>query len=537
MSKFNAAVSLAPQPTIKAVGPATTYNGGEGVSRDAKSELFLLAVSNMVGEDTFYEAKSDRDKRFAELVREVAQTDSLWLLRFIKWLRNDANMRTASIVAAVEGATVLIGTDHMPRKKNGVVAPRPLTGRQLVDAALQRADEPGEALAYFLQTHGRQFPISIKKGVADAALRLFNEYSYLKYNSDARAVKIADVIELVRPKPTTAEQSALFKYVLDARHGIEEIVLELPMLKARAELYALPVELRRALVLADPAEGEVSSLKAAGMTWESLAGWLQGPMDKAAWESVIPQMGYMALLRNLRNFDEAGVSDAVAKKVGERLADPEQVAKSRQFPLRFLSALRAAPSLRWAWPLEQAVNLSLSNVPALKGKTLILVDRSGSMWDGKLSKNSTLTYADGAALFGSALALRAENATLVEFGTSSRTVTYTSGSSLLPMIEKFTSMGGTNTKAALQATYKGHDRVVILTDEQYNSWTGLHYSNDHLTVGDVIPKDVPLYTWNLAGYKAGQAGGPNRHTFGGLSDAAFKMISFLEARHWGEWPF
>jgi hypothetical protein len=50
-------------------------------------------------------------------------------------------------------------------------------------------------------------------------------------------------------------------------------------------------------------------LAAAGVTWEALAGWLQGPMDKAAWEAIIPSMGVMALARNLRNFDEAGVSD------------------------------------------------------------------------------------------------------------------------------------------------------------------------------------------------------------------------------------
>ncbi|GAA3507537.1 hypothetical protein FHR32_001109 [Streptosporangium album] len=53
------------------------------------------------------------------------------------------------------------------------------------------------------------------------------------------------------------------------------------MLAARAELMALPVD-RRCAVLADP-----DRLRAAGMTWESPAGWLQGPMDAAAWEAVL----------------------------------------------------------------------------------------------------------------------------------------------------------------------------------------------------------------------------------------------------------
>ena len=91
-------------------------------------------------------------------------------------------------------------------------------------------------------------------------------------------------------------------------------------------------------------------------------------------------MGYMALLRNLRNFDQAGVSDQVAAQVAARLADPAQVARSRQFPFRFLSAYRAAPSLRWVvrrWSRRSAA--AVGSVPALPGRTLVLVDTSGSM--------------------------------------------------------------------------------------------------------------------------------------------------------------
>ena len=35
-----------------------THEGAPGYARDAKGELFLFAVSNMAGEDTFYEAAS-----------------------------------------------------------------------------------------------------------------------------------------------------------------------------------------------------------------------------------------------------------------------------------------------------------------------------------------------------------------------------------------------------------------------------------------------------------------------------------------------
>src|SRR5262249_1500052 len=114
-----------------------------------------------------------------------------------------------------------------------------------------------------------------------------------------------------------------------------------------------------------------STLDSAGMTWEPLAGGRQAPMDAAARTAVIPSMGYMALLRNLRDFDEAGVCDDIAAAVAAKLADPAQVLRSRQLPLRFLSAYRAAPSLRWAYPLETALGHALANVPALSGRTLI----------------------------------------------------------------------------------------------------------------------------------------------------------------------
>jgi len=285
-------------------------------------------------------------------------------------------------------------------------------------------------------------------------------------------------------------------------------------------------------------------LRDAGMSWEAFAGWRQGPMDAAAWETVIPSMGYMALLRTLRNFDEAGVSKAVAAKVAARLADPEQVAKSRQLPMRFLSAHRAAPSLRWAWPLEQALGHSLRNIPELRGRTLVLVDTSSSM-DAPFSKDGTLMRWDSAVVFGLALASRCAGADVVSFSSTARywgdpsgahtkVFPLQAGESVLRGIERWRSGGyflggGTATEAALRRHFAGHDRVVILTDEQVGM------GND--PVGSCLPATTPLTTWNLAGYKMGHAasGSGHRHVFGGLTDRSFRMIPLLEAGRNGDW--
>lgn len=523
MSKFNLRRSRSMRASTGASVVRTaewptgqTFEGAPGYARDAKSELYLLAVTSMVGEDTFYEAATERDARLRDLVARVALDDFEWTLGLVGWLRNGALLRSVAIVVAAEAVRVRVAAGEAGGN------------RALVRAALARADEPGEFLAYWTARYGRRLPQPVKRGVADAAVTLYTERSLLKYDSDARAFRFADVIELTHPTPRDARQSALFRYALNRRHDRPfGAAAELPMLAARERLLALPVEERRAAVT-----GRDDVLSAAGMTWETLAGWLQGPLDAAAWSAVIRAMGYMALLRNLRNFDAAGVPDLVAGDVARRLADPDEVARSRQLPLRFLSAYRAAPSLRWSWPLEQALQASLANVPHLDGKTLVLVDRSGSMFT-PLSWRAGVTRAGAAAVFGAALALRAEAADLVEFGTSSRVVPIQPGASVLAVADSFGNLGGTNTAAAVRRHYAGHDRVVLVTDEQ--AWAGRHGADPIAAV----PAAVPVYTFNVAGYEFGHgpSGAANRHTFGGLTDQAFAAIPLLERGRDATWPF
>ncbi|MFI1720300.1 TROVE domain-containing protein [Streptomyces sp. NPDC020489] len=524
MSRFNRRAAKA-QPTSRVTSTGRllrTFQGGRGRERDKRSELFLLAVANFVGQKTFYETGDDRDARFAKLVRELAVTDPEWTAGLLGWLRGEGNLRTASIVGAAEyvHARLAAGATDGP------------SNRQVVDSVLRRPDEPGELLAYWTANYGRNVPKPVKRGIADAVRRLYSGRSLLKYDTASKGYRFGDILNLVHASPDADKpwQGELFRYALDRRHNPDTAVppASNTVLTAHRELMALPVEQRRAVVTS---EGGAERLAAAGMTWEALAGWLQGPMDKAAWEAVIPSMGAMALVRNLRNFDQAGVGDEVAAQVAARISDPAEVVRSRQFPFRYLAAYQHAPSLRWAYPLEQALGHSLANVPVLPGRTLVLVDRSGSMW-ARLSDRSELNRADAAAIFGTALALRAERADLVEFGTTSRNLPYDKGESVLKILGRFGDLGGTDTTSAVRAHYRGQDRVLIVTDEQYAF-------NRHGDPTEQVPAHVPVYTWNLAGYRAGHgpSGKANRHTFGGLTDAAFRMVPLLESARDADWPW
>lgn len=506
MGKFSNQIVTPRAPITTTETRTYTHEGGIGHVRDPKGELFLLAVTNMVSEDTFYETAAVRDGRFRDLVRQVA--DPEWLAGFVTYLRDTMQMRSAAVVLAAE-----------------YVAAGYPNGRQVVDSALKRADEPAELLAYWHLTYGRNVPKPVKRGVADAVGRLYTERAALRYDGQGQAWRMGDVIDLVHPRPKRAIggpswQESLFRYLLDARHGRTDPrgLDGLPMIRADRWLRGLPEDQRRAALAS-------RTFTESGWSWERLSGWLPGGMDREAWEAVIPNMGYMALLRNLRNFDDAGVSDEVAFKVAAKLADPGEVVASRQFPIRFLSAWREAPSLRWASALERALEASLANVPSLPGKTLILIDLSGSMWAPLSGRSKRLRYEVG-LIFGCALGKRAQHADVYAYGNQHAPVPL--DRPLLRLVEEGRDMGGTYTFQTLRATYQGHDRVVILTDEQaHDAGTGVPSGLDR------------LYTFNLAGYRPahGPSGRDGWYTFGGLTDAAFRMLALLDAGRSAQWPW
>lgn len=540
---LTSAVSTLPHAT------GLTYNQAPGFERDSRSELLLLAAQVMVDEKTYYEKDAGRRGRFRNLISICAVEHEQWTFEFLQWLRGVANVRSASIAGSCEfvHARWLIN-DELSQRGLPLRTLDASLGRRVCSVVCQRGDEPAELLAYWTSHYGKPIPAAVRRGARDAAERLYSEYVAGKYDGESRSWRLGDVVMLARPRPKAEWQSHLFSQLIGKRLGkTEPVFLDLEMVANRKALEEFPVSERRGWLERAPQE-VAQAIKAAGMPWEAFSGWLQGPMDKAAWEACIPSMGLFALLRNLRNFDEAGVSDEVVAEVCARLSDLEQVRKARLLPMRFLSAHRAVSSLRWSWALERGLDASLSNVPVLTGRTLILVDTSGSMWHN-VSEQSEMVYADVAKLFGIALAKRildsasGNSVEVVSFSSGHRGRTPSipfvlkRGESVLAALARWEQAGldirgGTDTLGAVTRHYTSHNRVVCLTDEQAN----LH---DAFNVFEAVPANVPCYTYNLQGYKFGHApsGCKNRHTFGGLSDATFTMLAALESGKAGKWPW
>lgn len=561
---------------IASTGHARTAQGGDGRTRDLKGELFLLATTHLFGQGAFAETAELRDGRFAELVRQATWADPDWTARLLWWLRGEGNLRTVAVAGAAISAharlagptwqalpvsSVTFGAQQLQvtaATLKALPTTPTISVRQLVADVLQRPDEPGEFIAMWRlltgqtdRTRAARLPGGVQRGVADAVNRLFTERAALRYDGTGQAFRLGDVLQIVHPKPTQTWQRELHQYLLDRRYptaaGRADLA-QLPTIAARLDLEDVPQDERRAL-LSRPEAATI--LRAAGMSWETLATWLGGPMDAAAWQAIAPSMGYMALLRNLRNMEQTGVDQTTVDMVCAKLADPGQVARARQLPMRFLSAIKATGSVQW-WPaLERALQESLRNVPQLQGDTLILLDLSDSML-APMSDRSELTRWEAAAVFAAALAARNPTARLVRYGWYSEDVTPSRGASILPVVKALAQvpdslqttntrdpygrsfhraqlMGGTETATAIRQHLRRTDRrVVLLTDEQHHG---------EAPTGAVRPHTW-LHTFNVAGEQVGGLSGvPFRHTVGGLTDAGFAQISRVEAGTDGVWPW
>src|SRR5439155_5918718 len=138
----------------------------------------------------------------------------------------------------------------------------------------------GRAARLLAQRLRRNIPMPVKRGIADAARRLYTERAALRYDGLSRQIRMADVIELTHPSPRDERQSALFRYLLDRRHHDDAVADPnvLPVLAAAARLDAVPDDQRRS-VLRDRGP---AALAEAGVSWERLSGWLPGGMDAEA---------------------------------------------------------------------------------------------------------------------------------------------------------------------------------------------------------------------------------------------------------------
>lgn len=261
----------------------------------AQMELYTAVVTASLS-DNFYEKGNDRLARIKAL---IAQNDPAFVAKLAVYAREKMYLRSVPVVLTVELAKIHRGDNLVSRLVSGVV---------------QRADEITELLSYYSTVNERQgvkklngLSKQVQRGLAHA-FNKFDEYQFAKYNRDA-AITLRDALFLTHPIAKNEAQQAIFNKIV-AR------TLETPY-TWETELSALGQQ---------KFQNEAQKTAAFQTKWEELI-----DSDK---------LGYMALLRNLRNILQANVSPKHIEKVCTRLADANEVARSKQFPFRFLAAYR-----------------------------------------------------------------------------------------------------------------------------------------------------------------------------------------------------
>lgn len=327
---------------------------------------------------------------------------------------------------------------------------------------ISRADELAELLSVYWRKGKCPLSNQLKIGLAQAFLK-FDEYALAKYNRD-EAIKLRDVLFLCHAKPDNKKQEKLWKKLVDG------------------------------------------TLKAPD-TWEVALS--AGKDKKATFERLIKEgmIGYLALLRNLRNMTDAGVdrdlmAGAILARKGAHVV----------LPFRYVAAARYCPQMEPY--LDQALSEAIAGIPVLKGNTVILVDVSGSMYE-KLSGKSDMTRMDAAAALGSIV--HTEKLRLFTFSSALVEVPPRRGMAGVEAIKNSQGHSSTNLGAALERvlTIPNLHRLIVITDEQ---------SHDRVS----NPTCEKAYMINVDSAKNGVGYGKHWIHLDGFSENVIRYIHEIE---------
>jgi len=435
------------------------------------ARLNVLKLAHLAPKNRTHEGAPARTISDEAKLRRAVLACMLWENQFYEDGTEIAK-RISDHVPAVEGERVAALAVEAREKMKLRHAPlllvremaRYTTHRQFVAETLarviQRADELSEFLAIYWKDGRAPLSKQVKKGLA-AAFPKFDEYALAKYNRDS-PVKLRDVLFLCHAKPRDEAQAQLWKRLVD-----------------------------RELATPDTWEVALSS----------------GADKREAWERLLAERraGALALLRNLRNMHEAKVDKALI------LNALSAIKTDRVLPFRFLAAARYAP--HWEEQLEQAMFSCVEKAERLQGKTVLLVDVSGSM-TAPLSQRSEMLRTDAA--YGLAVLLReiCDDVAVYSFSDELKRVPARRGFALRDAIDKSQAHSGTYLGKAISELDRDYDRLIVVTDEQSH---------------DAVPNpSAQGYMINVASYKNGVGYGKWTH-IDGWSESVVEYIRQLES--------
>lgn len=435
-----------------------------------REKLVTQAMTSFFNESKFY---GDNTADMQNTIRSVIKSDPQFVANLAVFARREFNMRSVSHALIAHLAHEIEGKPYV---------------RKAVKAVTLRGDDVTEIMACYLSMFGKPIPNALKKGISDA-MQGFDEYTLAKYKGNGKEVKMRDLLCLCRPTPKNEAQSDLWKRLLNDE-------LEIPV------------------------------------TWETELS--AHGNNKETWEKLIESgsVGYMALLRNLRNILTANPSNL--DEVLATIEDPERVRKSKQLPFRYLSAYKELENIggsRVFDVLENAIEASIENVPKLSGTTVIAVDISGSMRCAVSDKSKVRCY-EIAMLLGLIANKICDNSIFYTFDGNIEKYSFSKRSGILSTCTYQARCGGcTRMELPFNEMIKNKinaDRVIVLSDNECNGG----WSRPIQTIADeyrrITGNDIWVHAIDLQGYGTQQFYGKKTNVIAGWSEKVFDFIKLAE---------
>ena len=474
--------AIAPKERIVAVNSIPkedTRNRQGHAAYSLQDELRLVAMLNTLKlQPQFYRTDSEQMTELRDLIEKIGLKDPKFVAQAIVYSRcMGEGMRTINHLAAALAAPFVSGQEYAKRfyglfnkkeKKGGTIF---------------RLDGMSEIKDAWFALGGKGLPASMRKGFA-SVLENVDTYQMAKYKDT-----VIDIANLVHPnsKLSKAEVEVEFDGKVQKMKALDAIMKGIAVAADTWE------------VAQSEAGQEVAKAVKEGKLTKEEGEKVLAEAKADNWESMLKdgRLGVLAALRNIRNMMKNPRKEMIDEWC-KLITDPAKVRQALILPIHFDLAYDVvdnefgdndyANKVRQA--LQDGYVAAIPNLAAaFTGKTLVVVDNSGSMggslvsdgktrrggygyWDRNNQRLDTQTCGYKAGLVAATFA-KATNADIVRFGGNAYFFEYNKNKNVFALAKEVctASDGWTNPHAAFELIRnqrKAYDRIIFISDSEVN---------------------------------------------------------------------
>lgn len=434
--------------------------GGKAYSLTPEAALARYAMTGCLS-NTYYVKAEDHLDRVIALAEEC---DSNFLAKLAVFARREGHMK------------------DMPALLMAILAVRGERGASALRQAFPRTIDNGRMIRNFVQILrsgklGRKSLGSRPRGLVRQFLASSNPTWLFRQLAVGKDPSGADIVKMIHPRGRTPEHDALFGYLIGKVKPGSEKWANIPFIVEQFETWKAnrsqnPPDVPHELLTAQPLTAE-------------------------QWVRVFRQGQWHFIRMNLNTAVRQGAFQAdpdLAQYVADRLRNREAITRARVLPYQLLAAYKhVTPDIPRVVvdAIHDALEISVENVPEIKGQVLVLVDVSGSMSNSisgtnasGIHQSSKVRCVDVASLFAAAILRKNHEAIILPVDTQVHaTFRPEPRDSVLTNANRLAQFGGGGTLLSVGLNHANRhrtrvDHVIIISDQE--SWADPHHGGTAL---------------------------------------------------------